>query len=195
MTDIVFYDEPYYASSQKQRMYEAWQHFIRSGFNKLFFTDSLYKHLITHCRLPAHAGRERFYLTYFQNEARHLRAFMGQFAGDRLALTTGDYGWLQGQAQDLNYAMCEFAAIVYGPVTYLLDELERYHQEMARMWSEFTAPGEPVSPPPGYKVDTNTRHLLQYAIQAALQQKRPLVGLQLQIPEVFRYEQGQEVWA
>ena len=52
----MFYDEPYYASTQKQRIYEAWQHFIHSGFNKLFFTDSLYKHLINHCRLPAHAA-------------------------------------------------------------------------------------------------------------------------------------------
>ncbi|HMQ55619.1 MAG TPA: hypothetical protein PKD98_26300 [Anaerolineae bacterium] len=188
MADSVFCDEPGLSRAEKEAILTDWQRFIRSGFQPLFFTQRLYRHLVTYGGLSGYS-RESFYAAHFGGSAQALLALMNQFGGDRRSLNDGTFDWLRGPSRDLNLAMSDEAGLVFEAVRYVLTELERAYAEQVTAWQQFAALAglEPVSPPAAYQVEANTRQLLQFAIQTALRQKQPLLGLQRQLTEAVVY--------
>jgi len=183
-------DEALFPAAAKVAVLQDWQRFIHSGFKKIFFTEALWRTLHTSCGFMAHYGRERFWRYYFDEaEIGRLRALVDQFGGDRRAAEGGDHSWLGGPAADLKESMCQEMVLVYEPITTLLDDLVRQHNQLIAAWHEFARQADlpEMVLPAGYAVGENTRNLLAYAIQIALHKKRALAGLQLRFPAPLLY--------
>jgi hypothetical protein len=180
-----FSDEPQLPVDQKQDILYEWQRFVRSGFRDIFFTDRLYRFLSGYAGFIAHQNRKIFWNYYFNSDIFRLRALINQFSGSLVAAETQTTAWLDGPAADLKRAMCTEMQPISAPVIQVLDDLEYKHQEMVRVWGEFAAAN--VGPinlalPPVYQIGENTRNLLAFAIQIALNHP-PLRALQLQFPQ------------
>jgi hypothetical protein len=182
-----FSDEQYLTSTEKQHILYDWQRFIRSGFQKLFFTNHLHNFLHQYCAFTAHPNREGFWHTFFNAEIFALRALTGQFGGNRLSVEYHTAAWLDGPGGDLKAAMCQEMSQVYDALTQVLDDLEAKYRQMIQVWEEFALANAPrldlshLALPPSYQISENTRNLLAFAIQIALKPPR-LRALQLQFP-------------
>ena len=93
------------SAEEKGLVLRQWDRFVESGFDRKYFTDRLYKHLINHCSFIAHYNRNGFYQTYF-SEKRNTGKFIDQFTSGTSAEYGMDY-WLGGDYDDINPAMCE----------------------------------------------------------------------------------------
>jgi len=180
-----FIAEPQFPVDRKQDILYEWQRFIRSGFRDIFFSDRLYRFLSSHAGFIAPNNRKTFWNYTFNSDIFRLRVFVNQFGGNLVAAETQTIAWLDGPAADLKRAMCAEMQSISGPVIQVLDDLEYKHQEMVRVWGEFAAAN--VGPvnlalPPAYQIGENTRNLLAFAIQIALNHP-PLRALQLQFPQ------------
>ena len=189
----LFTDEPYFSAVEKWQVLRDWQRFIRSGFKKLFFTEALYQHLQRNCAFMAHHSRERFWTYYFAAEVAHLRAFVNQFGGHQASAEHGPETWLDGPAVDLKSAMCQEMTLIYEPVLQVLDDLERQYNDLIQAWHEFALAADlgDVTLPLPYTLSRNSRSLLAFVIQVALEMKQPLTGLQLHIPMPLLYPETQ----
>ena len=179
-----FTNEPQLAVERKQEILCEWQRFSRSGFREIFFTDRLYWFLSHHAGFTAHNNRKTFWNYYFNSDIFRLRALINQFSGSLAGAETQTTAWLEGPAVDLKQALCAEMQPICAPVTQVLDDLEYKHQQMVRVWGEFAAANVgPINlaPPPAYQIGENTRNLLAFAIQIALNHP-PLRALQLQFP-------------
>ena len=100
-----FRDVEFMSAKDKGLVLKQWERFIDSGFDRKYFTDRLYKHLINHCSFIAHYDRGGFFETYFA-EKRNTGKFIDQFTGGISAEYGMDY-WLGGDYDDINPTMCE----------------------------------------------------------------------------------------
>lgn len=178
--DDSFTDESYLSAAQKWHVLRDWQRFMLSGFQKLFFTPGLYRFLADWI-FPVHHNQERCWHYYFNAELTHLRQFLADLANS-------EPRGLSVPATDLKVAVCQATEPFYAPLSQVLQDLEYKHQEMIAAWYEFALNSgiQDATLPPAYTVSENTRHLLAYAVQIALERQRSLPGLQLLFP--FHYE-------
>ena len=181
----VFTDERYFSAADKHRVLADWQRFLASGFKQSYFTPALYHTLHQSCAFLAHTNRERFWQHYFANEVAYLRAFLAQFGGHHRSVQFGTTAWLDGPAADLKAALCAEVRLIYEPLSQVLDDLERQHAELIRVWHDFAqAAGlAPLDLPSGYIISDNSRTLLAFAGQIARQRRPALVGLQQYFPQ------------
>jgi hypothetical protein len=183
-TEYTFTDEEFITAAEKWQILHDWQHFLGSGFKKLFFSRALY-HFLTHpCGLPSHATPDRFWHFFCNAEPHNLAALLNQFGGDQRHAELGNRTWLAAPAPDLKAAMSREAERLYVPLNQVLQDLAYKHEELVAAWHDFAqaAQLQEVPLPPHYLVSENTRNLLAYAAQIALTQPRPLAGLQLRFP-------------
>jgi hypothetical protein len=100
-----FRDVEFMSAKDKALVLKQWDRFVRSGFERKYFTKRVYDHLSLHCSFIAHYNIDGFYQTYFV-EKRNTWKFIDQF-------TTGisaEYGmnyWMGGDYDDINPAMCD----------------------------------------------------------------------------------------
>jgi hypothetical protein len=66
---------------EKKAVLRNWQRFIKSDFDRKYFTKKLYDHLNLHCSFIAHFDIHGFYGTYFKNP-EHTLKFLKQFDED-----------------------------------------------------------------------------------------------------------------
>ena len=179
-----FTDERYFSAADKHRVLADWQRFLAGGFKQSDFTPALYHTLHQHCAFLAHTHRERFWQHYFANEVPYLRACLAQFGGHHRSVQFGTTAWLDGPAADLKAALCQEVSLIYEPLSQVLDDLERQHAELIRVWHDFAqAAGlAPLDLPTGYVISDNSRTLLAFAGQIARQRRPALVGLQQYFP-------------
>lgn len=182
--EYAFTDEEYLSATEKWQLLHDWQHFMVSGFKKLFLTRTLYRFLTHQCGLSAYYNQDRFWQYYFSAEIAHLKSLLSQFGGDKVSVELGHQLWLGDPAADLKAAMCREAERLYAPLSQVLQDLEHRYEEMVAVWHEFAVNSgiQEASLPPNYIVSENTRNLLAYAAYIALKQQRPLTGLQLMFP-------------
>jgi len=100
-----FRDVEFMPAKEKGLVLKQWERFIESGFERKYFTNRLYNHLIQHCSFIAHYNRGGFYDTYF-SEKRNTGKFIDQFT-DGVSVEYGMDYWLRGDYDDINPAMCE----------------------------------------------------------------------------------------
>jgi hypothetical protein len=183
--NYTFTGEEYFSATDKRQVLYEWQRFIRSGFREIFFTGRLYRFLASHAGFIAHKDRRTFWHYFFNSDIFRLRIFINQFSGSLVSAETQTTAWLDGPAADLKRALCAEMGCISGPVIQILDDLEYKHQEMVRVWEEFALANSGLANltlPPGYQIGENTRNLLAFAIQIALNHP-PLRALQLQFPQ------------
>lgn len=187
-----FTDEEALHGSQKAQIYLDWGYFIQSGFEYHAFTMGLYQFLVSHCKFIAHSNHQFFWQTYFDYGLQACRAFLRQFGGDRCSAEFPSDDWLQAPYRDLKLAMCQRMAQVYEPITTVLDDLERNHQNMVVMWFEFAQRNNIQSlPAEDYRITANTRSLLRYCLAIALERQLPEPSFQQIMPFIVLPANGQ----
>jgi len=105
--------------AEKVKVLKDWKRFITSDFNKAYFTERLYNHLIQHCSFIAYYNQAGFYGTYFEDPEDTLR-FMKQFDWDFgcISIEYGTDSWIKGDDyHDINTAMAN-AFVPYRFVIY-----------------------------------------------------------------------------
>jgi hypothetical protein len=187
-----FTDEPDdLSAAEKEQLLADWQRFWANGFKRPYFTDRLYRFLVSRCSFIARHNRDTFWRFYYDADLVRLRLLMNQFAGDRRSAEYGTTAWLGGPADDLKQAMCAEAARLYEPLSQVLEDLEYKHAELGQAWRQFALQAGLPDPgfPDGYHVGENTRNLLAYAAQIALRSVKPLSGLQYHFPAPPFYQE------
>ena len=171
------------SAGDKQQVLYAWQRFLLSGFEFVWFDEALYRFLVEHGQFRSARNRTEFWQANFTDLDR-LKATLAQFGGDRRSVEQGDHAWLSGPAADLKLAVCEYTTRLYAPLLQVLEDLEAKYEEMVAAWHAFALASNitDTALPPAYQVSQNTRHLLAYAARIALKHQRPLTGLQLRFP-------------
>ena len=172
------------SAGDKQQVLQAWQGFVLSGFERLWFEEALFRFFVEHCHFRSARNRTEFWELHFNSDLRRLLALLDQLGGDRRSVEQGDHAWLSGPAADLKLAVCEYTTRLYPPLLQVLEDLEAKYEEMVAAWHAFALASSLTDTPlpPAYQVSQNTRHLLAYAAQLALKHQRPLTGLQLRFP-------------
>lgn len=99
--EISFADERFMSAQEKEKVFQAWKRFLKSGCAKTQFTELLYHHLSQHCSFIAHYDRHGFYDFYFGQITAKLFRFLDQF-DPQLAGISAEYGathWLRNSTQ------------------------------------------------------------------------------------------------
>jgi hypothetical protein len=178
-------DEEALEAEVKVKILANWRHFIAGGFRYSRFTENLYEFLAHYCAFTDQHRRRAFWTYHFNAEAVRLRLFLNQFSGNGCSAEFNTHAWLEGPAGDLKQAMCQEMAQLYTPLQQVLEDLELRHAELGQAWREFALGHSPGSQdtalasggpdpgyPPHYLVSENTRNLLAYAAQIALDDYR-----------------------
>jgi len=110
----------YMSEEKKNAVLKDWQRFIRSDFDRKYFTKKLYDHLHLHCSFIAHFDIHGFYATYFDNPERTMK-FLKQFDKDYgyKSIEYGTAHWFTGEDyHDLNsemaYSLEPYKGKIYG---------------------------------------------------------------------------------
>jgi hypothetical protein len=179
-----FSDETDLAAAEKEQLLADWQRLWANGFKRPYFTNRLYRSLISQCSFTARRDQDSFWRFYCHTDLVRLRLLMNQFGGDRRSAEYGTTAWLDGPAADLKQAMCAEAARLYEPLSQVLEDLEYKHAELGQAWRQFALQAGRPDPgfPAPYQVGQNTRNLLAYAAHIALRNVKPLSGLQYRFP-------------
>jgi hypothetical protein len=186
-----FADEPELSAIEKEQLLADWQRFWANGFKQSYFTERLYRSLISLCSFTAHRDRDTFWRFYCDADLLRLKLLMAQFAADRRSAEYGTTAWLDGPAADLKQAMCAQAARLYEPLSQVLEDLAFKHAELGQAWRQFALQAGLPDPgfPAAYQVGENTRNLLAYAAHIALHNVKPLSGLQYRFPAPPFYQE------
>jgi len=107
------------SAEEKKAVLRDWQRFIKSDFDRKYFTKKLYDHLHLHCSFIAHFNIHGFYDTYFENPESTVK-FLKQFDKD-YGYKSIEYGtayWFKGEDyHDLNsgmaYSLESYKAKIY----------------------------------------------------------------------------------
>lgn len=165
-------DEPSMTSMEKWRLLADWDTFVSSGFEYKQFTSILYQFLVRHCGfIKLHQNQAAFWEYYFQGDVDCLRLFLQQF-GAGVGAETGSPVWLTtAPAQDLKEMFRQRLGLVYEAMLQGLADLEHRHGEVIQAWGGFALQNSLLVnvAPPRYRVSANTRQLLAYIGQIALQ--------------------------
>jgi len=92
---------------EKKAVLRDWERFVKSDFDRKYFTKKLYDHLHLHCSFIAHFVIHGFYATYFDNPERTTN-FLKQFDKDYgyKSIEYGTEHWFTGEDyHDLNSEM------------------------------------------------------------------------------------------
>jgi hypothetical protein len=107
------------SAEEKKAVLRNWQRFIKSGFDRKYFTKKLYDHLNLHCSFIAHFDVHGFYATYFDDPERTMK-FLHQFDEDYgyKSIEYGNTYWFTGEDyHDLNsemaYSLEPYKAKIY----------------------------------------------------------------------------------
>ena len=95
------------SADDKKAVLRDWQCFIKSDFDRKYFTKKLYDHLHLHCSFIAHFNLHGFYDTYFEDPERTMK-FLKQFDKDygNKSIEYGNTYWFTSKDyQDLNSEM------------------------------------------------------------------------------------------
>jgi len=103
----MFKDVKFMSAKEKERVVEDFRRFLKSNFDRKYFTKRLYEHLHLHCSFIAHYDIDGFYATYFDEPEMSIE-FLNQFLTGKSAELKGTW-WLSGDYADVNKAMCEVA--------------------------------------------------------------------------------------
>jgi hypothetical protein len=76
-----FGDTEFLKAEDKRRILARWQRFVKSGFERDLFTDTVYKHLSPHCGYIAHYNRDGFYGEYWCKDVAQHAATFGMVSG------------------------------------------------------------------------------------------------------------------
>ena len=76
-----FKSTEFMSAEEKEAVLMDWQRFVKSDFDRKYFTEKLYDHLHLHCSFIAHFNIHGFYGTYFENP-EHTLEFLKQFDRD-----------------------------------------------------------------------------------------------------------------
>jgi len=107
------------SAEEKKAVLRDWKGFIKSDFDRKYFTKKLYDHLHLHCSFIAHFDIHGFYSTYFDNPKQTMK-FLRQFDKDHGYKST-EYGtnhWFSSEDyHDLNsemvYSLEPYKAKIY----------------------------------------------------------------------------------
>jgi len=97
---------------EKKAVLRNWQRFIKSGFDRKYFTKKLYDHLNLHSSFIAHFDIHGFYATYFDNPERTMK-FLQQF--------DEDYGYKSIEYGTTHWFTCEDYHDLNSEMTYSLE--------------------------------------------------------------------------
>ena len=107
------------SAEEKETVLRDWKHFVKSDFDRKYFTKRLYDHLHLHCSFIAHFSIHGFYATYFENP-EHTMKFLRQFDKDYgyRSIEYGNEHWFTGEDyHDLNsemaYSLAPYKAKIY----------------------------------------------------------------------------------
>jgi len=102
-----FKDVKFMSAKEKEKVVEDFRRFLKSNFDRKYFTKRLYEHLHLHCSFIAHYDIDGFYATYF-HEPEMTIEFLNQFLTGKSTELKGTW-WLTGDYADVNEAMCKVA--------------------------------------------------------------------------------------
>lgn len=117
-----FTDVRYMSADEKTKILADWKRFTASGFERQFFTKSLYDHFHLHCGHIAHFDIYGFYAEWFCDPARRL-AFIIDFVNDH---ETGRlYMGAYSDYRDIGGALAEHMQPLVEPLTALAEHAKR----------------------------------------------------------------------
>lgn len=175
INDYTFTDEESLLAAEKWRILLDWQRFIRGGFKKHLFTETLYRHLHQNCgfnTVNTHSGRAAFWEAYFDAGILDLKEFLDLFGRGQVVQAR----WFSvGRGEDLKLAMCAEVQLIYSPILHVLADLEDNHHHIVQIWRRFAQEWiiETPLPPYYYTISENTRNLLAYAAGIAIERQQP----------------------
>jgi hypothetical protein len=171
INDYHFTGEESLPAAEKRRILLDWQRFIRGGFKKHLFTETLYIYLHRSCGFNTHLSRASFWAIYFSAGILDLQEVLDRFGRGRVVQAR----WLSvGRGEDLKLAMCAEMQLIYAPLLHVLADLEEGHQDIIRIWRRFAQQWIIETPlPPYYTISENTRNLLAYAAGIAIKRQQP----------------------
>ena len=127
------HDSKFLSAAEKTKVLKHWEMFLRSGLEKKYFTEALYKHLINHCSFIAHYNIHGFYATYFESGDDTLH-FLSQFDTRQGIPRSIEYGmtyWLTDEDYyGVNTEMCRIAWR-YIPAIELKARNDQRHSDLA----------------------------------------------------------------
>ena len=69
------------SAGDKQQVLQAWQGFVLSGFERLWFEEALHRFMVEHCHFRSTRNRTEFWELYFNSGLRRLLALLNQLGG------------------------------------------------------------------------------------------------------------------